>query len=122
MVLWTFPILPSNPPLGQRPRDKTEEEVRKPILHQHPVTEWPILLIFTGIDAPVQTFIKYRVANPIFNYNWYQDSNTGPPGSGCVVLPTTPLCPCVVEVVFCIYTTNRFDDKYVMMYMFMINM
>ncbi len=90
MVLWTFPILPSNPPLGQRPRDKTEEEVRKPILHQHLVTEWPILLIFTGIDAPIQTFIKYRVANPIFNYNWYQDSNTGPPGSGCVVLPTTP--------------------------------
>ena len=78
MVLWTFPILPSNPPLGQQPRDKTREEVLKPILHQYPVTGWPVLLIITGIDAPISTLIKYRVAKAIFNYCRHQDSNTGP--------------------------------------------
>ena len=96
MVLWTFPVLPSFPPLGQQPRDKHGGEIRKPILHQYPVTEWPVLLIITGIDAPISTLIKYRVARPIFNYCRHQDSNTGPQRSWCVVLPTTLRCPCEV--------------------------
>ena len=109
MVLWTFPVLPSFPSLGQQPRDKHGEEILKPILHQYPVTEWPVLLIITGIDAPISTLIKYRVARPIFNYCRHQDSNTGPQRSWCVVLPTTLRCPCEVWGCLCIYTTNRFE-------------
>ena len=70
----------------------------KPILHQYPVTEWPVLLIITGIDAPISTLIKYRVARPIFNYCRHQDSNTGPQRSWCVVLPTTLRCVSIPQI------------------------
>ena len=82
MALWTFPVLQSVPPLGQQPRDKQGKEVLKPILHQYPVTWWPVLLTITGIDGPISTLIKYRVAKPIFNYCRHQDSNTGPQSLG----------------------------------------
>ena len=81
----------------------------KPYIHQCQVTGWPVLLIITGIDAPISTLIKYRVAKPIFNYCRHQDSNTGPQRSWCVVLPTTLRCPCEVWGCLCIYTTNRFE-------------